>query len=248
MDERLFRQALQDEEVATALVGGLITWIATNKRLVAAARLEGLSLNDLQQFDAVLGLARLQRFCLELDDNEDNSDERYWQRTLQANGWVIAQVHAVPIMVIQGQLYVGGKLITNQMGNTADFLYENAISGNVVLVEIEDAATPLLGANYRNNIVNVSDELSGGLLQILNARQSLIENYTALATDDMLSPQPLSPRGLLIIGSSKQLRRQAQKSSFELFRNNRRDIDIVTFDELRRKIGLMIDLLRNAAK
>jgi len=247
-NEHQFREALRDDEVATALLGGLIRWIGGNERAVAAARLDGISLDELQQFDAALGLARLQRFCRELDDNADNDDEAYWQRTLDANGWAIAQVYAAPIMLIQSQVYVGGKLVTNRMGNTADFLYENEISGNVVLVEIKTPVTPLLGAAYRNNVVNISNELSGGLMQTLNARQSLIENYTSLATDDMVAQHPLSPRGLLIVGSSRQLRRHPQKASFELFRSNQREVEVVTFDELRRKIGLMIDLLQNVAK
>lgn len=248
MNEGQFQRALQDDELASALIRGLISWLSGNERVVAAARLDGISLEQLQQFDAVLGLARLQRFCRELDDNENNSDEAYWQNTLQSNGWAIAQVYAVPIMLIQSQVYVGGKLVTNRMGNTADFLYENDILGNVVLVEIKTPVTSLLGAVYRNNVVNVSEELSGGLLQILNARQSLTQNYSALATDDMLSRRPLSPRGLLIVGSGAQLRTHEQKASFELFRNNQREIEIVTFDELRRKVGLMIDLLQNVAK
>jgi hypothetical protein len=75
-----------------------------------------------------------------------------------------------------------------------------------------------------------------------------MENYSTLATEEMLSRRPLNPRGLLIVGSAKQLPNHAQRASFESFRNNQREIDIVTFDELRRKIGLMIDLLRNVAK
>jgi hypothetical protein len=63
-----------------------------------------------------------------LDDHEDSDDEAYWQRTLRTHGWVIS-VYAVPIMLIQSQVY--GKLVTNKVGNTADFLYENEISGNV---------------------------------------------------------------------------------------------------------------------
>ncbi len=248
MNQDQFQEALLDEEVASALLGGLVAWIAGNERAVAAARLDGISLDELQQFDAVLGLARLQRFCRELDDNEGNGEEAYWQRTLQLNGWAVAQVYAVPIMLIQSQVYVGGKLVTNKMGNTADFLYENDISGNVVLVEIKTPVTPLLGKVYRNNVTNISEELSGGLVQILNARQSLIENYTALASEGMASPRPLSPRGLLIVGSSTQLGEHAEMASFELFRNNQREIEIVTFDELRRKIGLMIDLLKNVVK
>jgi len=248
MNEARFHQALLDEEVASALIGGLITWIAGNERAVAAARLDGISLEELQQFDAVLGLARLQRFCRELDENEANSDEGYWQTTLEANGWAISQVYAVPVMLIHGQVYVGGKRITNRSGNTSDFLYQNGITGNVVLVEIKTPVTPLLASSYRNNVVNVSADLTGGLMQILNAERSLTENFTALMSDEPIGQRPLSPRGLLIVGAASQLNDHDEKACFEMFRNNQREVDIVTFDELRQKIDLMIELLQNVAK
>jgi hypothetical protein len=247
-NEQDFHQALRDDELASALLGGLIAWIAGNERAVAAARLDGVSLDELQQFDAVLGLARLQRFCRELEENADNDDEGYWQRTLNSNGWAIAQVYAVPIMLIDQQVYVGGKRITNRSGNTADFLYENSITENVVLVEIKTPATPLLGARYRNNVINVSADLTGGHLQIMNARRSLIENFSELMSQEGSYRRPLSPKGLLIVGSTDQLQEQEQRASFEMFRNNQRDIDIVTLDELRQKIELMIDLLMNVAE
>jgi hypothetical protein len=247
-NESQLRDVLQDEDAISTLLGGLITWISSNERAVAAARLDGISLEDLQQFDAVLGLARLQRFCRELDENAQNSDEGYWQNTFNLNGWVIAQLYAVPFMLIQSQVYVGGKLVTNRMGNTADFLFENEISGNVVLVENKTPATPLLGDPYRNNVFTISEDVSGGLVQILNARQSLIQNYATLATDEMASRRPLSPRGLLVIGSTEQLHDHSRKSSFELFRSNQREIDIVTFDELRRKAELLVNLIQNVSK
>jgi len=249
LDNARFRSALRNEELASALLGGLIAWIAENERVVAAARFDGISLEDLQQFDAVLGLARLQRFCRELDDNMSNDDEAYWQRTLKSNGWAIAQVFAIPVLLIQSQVYVGGKLLTNRQGNTADFLYESEISGNVVVVEIKSPVTPLLGDDeYRNGVYAASRDLSGGLVQILHARKSLGENYERLMTDEMRSQRSLGPRGLLIVGSGSQLSNHARVESFELWRNSQRDLDIVMFDELRHKVGLMIQLLQNAAK
>lgn len=163
-----FHRALDnnEEEVSSALLTGLISWIVTRERTVAAARLDGVSLEDLQQFDAVLGLALLQRFCRELDENASNDDQSSWQGSLQRNGWAVAQVFAIPVMLIQSQVYVGGKRVTNRGGNTADFLYENEVTGNVVLVEIKTPATPLLGSQYRNNIFPASDDLSGGLAQV----------------------------------------------------------------------------------
>jgi hypothetical protein len=137
--------------------------------------------------------------------------------------------------------------LSNSGGNTADFLYENNISGNVVLVEIKTPATDLVGGFYRNNVHNISRDLAGATLQILNAKQQLIEDYRRLADKQLKSRGPLSPRALLIIGQQANLSEEETRS-FELFRNNQRDVDVVTFDELRSKLQSLVDLLRKAGK
>jgi hypothetical protein len=136
-------------------------------------------------------------------------------------------------MRIHGQVYVGGKRITNRSGNTSDFLYRNGITGNVVLVEIKTPVTPLLASAYRNNAVNVSSHLTGGFMQILNAERSLTQNFTELIKDEPAGHRLLSPRGLLIVGSASQLDSHDEKVCSEMFRNNQGEVDIVTFDELR---------------
>lgn len=246
-DESKFKLALGDQELMTSLLGGLASWITANERAVAAARFDGISLEDLQQFDAVLGLARLQRFRRELDEHRD-SNESVWQAILESNGWVIAQVYAIPVMLVQGQVYVGGKRLTNRGGNTVDFLFQNQISGNVVLVEIKNPGTELLGKVYRNNVFPPSEELSGGLIQTLNSRASLIENFSALTPAESDVTSILSPRALLIVGTLDQLGTDLERKSFELFRTSQRDIDIVTFDELGEKVQLMIELLQNVVE
>lgn len=246
-DEGAFAQTLQDAEVAGALLSALLKWIYTNEQAIVAAQLEGISVQQLQEFDAVLALARLAKFCEELDEHYSESSEDYWQSLLERYSWVIAQVYAVPLMIVRGQVYVGGKTIANTGGNTADFLYQNRISGNVVLVEIKTPATPLTGAIYRNNVYNISKDLAGATLQILNAKQSLIEDYRSLANEQLVSGVAVSPRGLLIIGSQQSVPLTGDETrSFEMFRNNQRDIDIVTFDELRAKVQSLVDLLRQA--
>ncbi|NNN13502.1 MAG: hypothetical protein HKL81_07145 [Acidimicrobiaceae bacterium] len=59
---------------------------------------------------------------------------------------------------------------------------------------------PLLGAKYRNNVIDVSTDQMGGHLQIMNARRSLIENVSELLSEEGSYRRPLSPKGLLIVG------------------------------------------------
>jgi hypothetical protein len=248
-DEEQFAASLQDEDLARTLIAALLSWIYNNENAIVAARLEGISTDQLQQFDAVLALARLERFCHELDQHAAEPNEDYWQALLEQYSWVIAQVYAIPLMIVRGQVYVGGKTLSNRGGNTADFLYENKISGNVVLVEIKTPASPIVGQLYRNNVHNTSRDVAGGVLQILNAKQSLLEGYRRLVGNELKSAIALSPRGLLIVGSQERGSLSTEQlRSFELFRNNQRDIDIVTFDELRSKVQTMVDLLQMAGK
>jgi len=246
-DEEALQTAFGDEELSSALLSGLIRWMISRESAVLAARLDGVTVEELQQFDAILGLARLQRFLRELDENATIGEERIWQDSLSRNGWAIAQVFTIPVMLLQSQVYVGGKHFSNLGGNTADFLYENNVTGNVVLVEIKTPLTPLLGSRYRNNVYGVSDEVSGGMAQLLYDRASLSENFDNLATEDMQSSRALAARGLLIVGdTSISLRNHEQKRCFEQWRNNQREIEIVTFDELRAKVRMMVELFENS--
>ena len=57
----------------------------------------------------------------------------------------------------------------------------------------------------------------------MNARRSLIENFSELMSQEGSYRRPLSPKGLLIVGSTDQLQEQEQRASFEMFRNNQRE-------------------------
>lgn len=68
----------------------LLRWLTDNREAMAAARLEGITTEDMQTFDALLALARLERFCRELDENAANEEESSWQSLLERYSWVIA--------------------------------------------------------------------------------------------------------------------------------------------------------------
>ena len=89
--------------------------------------------------------------------------------------------------------------------------------------------------------------MTEGLAQIQVSRMSLIQNYHDLVTEEMASPRALDPKGLLLAGDIADLS-QSQRRGFELWRNAQREIDVITFDEMRRKVELMVELLKKAAE
>jgi hypothetical protein len=53
---------------------------------------------------------------------------------------------------------------------------------------------------------------------------------------------------MLIIGHSSQLDSDAKRASFELFRRGQRVMEIITFDELFKKIELLLSLLEGGGR
>jgi len=181
----------------------------------------------------------------EYEDNRENKDEGYWQDLFERHSWVLSQVCNQPLLIIRGQAYVGGKNIANQDGNVVDFLYSNAITKNATLVEIKTPAADLLAATqYRNNTYRPSVELSGAVQQLLVDRLSLIREYDALTRGEDAQFTTFNPRLVLVIGDAgREFNTDLERQSFELYRSNLRDVDVVTFDELRKKVSTLIDLL-----
>jgi hypothetical protein len=230
------RDALFSDEGAS-LLKGLIEWLPRRRDDETARLLAELDESDLNSFEVIVGYARLKRFLRAYQENKNDADERFWQRLLTEQGWVLSQLFASPFVVFHDQVYVGGKTIDNTGGNLADFLYRN-----VAVIEIKTPATRLVGDEYRNNVYPMTAELSGGVVQVLNNRDSLVENFKSLFPD--AGTQMLRPKALLVAGSIEgEGLTDSRLRSFEQFRNGLRDVDVVPFDELASKAESFLDLL-----
>lgn len=248
----LLRQLLQDGELERVLdqrqgadlLRNFLLWLTRNASSLVAT-LEDLDPAELISFDSAVGAARMKLLLREYEDNRENKDERYWQGLFERHSWVLSQVCNQPLLIIRGQAYVGGKNIGNKDGNVVDFLYGNAITKNATLVEIKTPAASLLAASqYRNNTHRPSVELSGAVQQLLNDRLSLIREYDALTRGEDVQFRTFNPRLVLVIGDAgREFNTDRERQSFELYRCNLRDVDVVTFDELQKKVCTLIDLL-----
>ena len=101
--------------------------------------------------------------------------------------------------------------------------------------------TQLLLSNYRG-ILPPTRDLSGSVLQVLDYRAKLV---SAMSTKDYgdKNVRGCNPRCVVIVGNSEnELQEDAARRSFELFRSSLRDVQIVTFDELFRKVEILAEL------
>lgn len=170
------------------------------------------------------------------DVNKDNSDEGFWQITLGQNAFAISQIFSVPVTLIQDKAYVGGMALDRKDARFLDFIFSGGNSNEAILVEIKTPTARLLGKKYRGNAYAPSAELGGSVVQVNDYCQTLRENIHATRKSGT-EVNVFNPRRVIIIGNyDKELNEPKKKASFEHFRGSLSGTDIVTFDELFKKI------------
>ena len=197
--------------------------------------------DNLSQLGEVVNIAKLKVNQAFFENNITNDKEEVWQTFLTANQWLISQLFSYPATIYKDKAYVGGKTIFNSDGKVVDYLYRSDLTKNVALVEIKTPKTKLLGSVYRNNIYSISDELSGGVNQLLRYKDTLLKNWQELSNgQDIIA---FNPNCILIIGNTSELNIPDKNASFELWRSTLNGIVVITFDELQKKIDNLISAL-----
>ena len=206
-------------------------------------KLQELQINDLKKLNLISSINTLKNVLRTWSDNKKNGIESYWQSFFKENSWVIAQIFSYPVILLQNQAYVGGKDINNKGGNVVDFLYKNSLSDNVLLVEIKTPITPIVGTTYRKSY-SISSDLSGSITQILNYKDELQKDCHRLVQQSTKIFQTFNPKCMVVVGTllDSGLNTE-QKRSFDLFRSDSRQVEIVTFDELFQKVKMLVSLL-----
>lgn len=155
------------------------------------------------------------------------------------NSWILSNILSMPVVFLNGKAYVGGKGCDNKGGKEADFLFRNKLTKNVFIVEIKTPLKKIIDgdAPYRMpNIFSMGKELTGGIVQVLNQRDSLQKEFYSISKGKF---KALNPKCVLLIGRLKGLKKE-QLESFELFRSNINDCEIITYDELLARTNLVL--------
>jgi len=176
------------------------------------------------------------------EGNQTNDDEAFWQVTFTQNAYALSQVFAVPVVFVKESAYVGGMNIDRANAKLVDYLLTIESSREAVLVEIKTPVTKLASGKYRGTY-RPSTELTGAIMQVLDYRRSLVRNLASLAEGTEHKLSAFSPLCVVVIGNgAKELDNDDKRAAFELFRANSRDVEIVTYDELFRKVELLAAL------
>jgi len=188
--------------------------------------------------------AAIDEFDIMLASKKDTPTlEKKWQAFLKKNSWIFSTLFAQPVLLYKDEAYVGGKSIDNHNGKYNDFLIKNGLSDNVSFVEIKTHLTQLMEDKpYRGtDVFSPSKDLSGAMSQVLNQRDHFQKEFYSLAYKAK-DVQTFNSKALIIAGQLGSMSAQ-QKSAFELMRSNSKDIELITFDELRTKVEGLLKLM-----
>jgi antiviral defense system Shedu protein SduA len=179
--------------------------------------------------------------------------EDVWQRFFEANPWILGISLTGQILTSWSseklEQVVAGRSVAG-VGKRTDALLRTAGRiRSLVFAEFKTHRTPLLDPRkepYRSGCYGPSADLAGGVAQLQGtvhrALTEIGERLASLAPDGSEIPDDYSylirPRAFLLIGSLEQLRGDQggvhtdRFRSFELYRHNTTEPEILTYDEL----------------
>jgi hypothetical protein len=185
----------------------------------------------------------------EVKSRKNCASEAVWQQYFEKNPWIFG--YGLSYIALSGltdkklEQVVHGHSVSSHGKRVDALLRTRGVISSLCFVEIKTHTTALLQQQpYRSGCWAASDELVGGIAQV--------QGSVALATDSIRSKLTIDdelgnptgeetfnylPRSFLVIGSLSEFLgdhgvNQERYRSFELFRRNTANPEVVTFDEL----------------
>ena len=176
------------------------------------------------------------------------SDEQVWQEFLNGNPFILSLAFGYPIIKVQEKASIGGRKLSGSGEKITDFLVKNSMTSNTALVEIKTPKARLLNKEeFRGGVFVPSAILSGSINQVLDQKYQFEREISRIKDNSgIFDIKSYSVHCCLVIGIMPS--EDNQQKSFELFRGNSKDIEIITFDELLEKLKNLKDFLEPTEK
>jgi len=173
----------------------------------------------------------------------DTKPEKVWQYFFKNNDWIFGfGLDYRYLGILQKEAHISPTDVVGKDGSIGDFLMGS--SKFTVLVELKRPDTSLFSkAKSSANAWRLSEDLIHAVSQILEQKASwqvfaeTNGNKNFNDHNELIKQRTVDPKSILIIGSDKQFEsteREAQikERTFELFRRDSRNIEILTYSEL----------------
>jgi len=237
-------EALGEAQVGPILGALLRRAARTENPMALADELALLGGQSLANLRNAAGIANLQAALSEWS-KLDTADELAWQGFFKRNEWILAQAFAQPVILFRSGATVRPESLERADRQIVDYVYTNALTKNLALVEIKTPDSRLLAAKpYRDSgIFRPAGELVGSVAQICSYRHNVKRYARTLLEPHMRAALRADPQCVVVVGSLAQLDERHKLESFEQYRRELRNVQIVTFDELRTRAESILGLL-----
>lgn len=176
----------------------------------------------------------------------ENLAEGRWQGFFNENPFILNMAFGYPVIKVRDQASVGGRKLSGDGEKITDFLVKNSLTNNTAIFEIKTPQTPILNKTpFRDGVYTPSADLSGSINQALDQKYQFQRQIAQIKDNTRLYDiESYAVHCCLVIG--KTPKGDDRKKSFELFRRNSKDVEVVTFDELLEKLKQLSAFLRAA--
>lgn len=237
-------EALGENQVGP-LLGALLRRAARAENpLRLAEDLAALGSQPLANLQSAAGIANLQSALAEWS-TLGTRDESAWQEFFKRSEWLLAQAFAQPVILFRSGATVRPENLARADKQIVDYVYTNALTSNLALVEIKTPDTQLLAASpYRDSgIYRPAGDLVGPVSQICAYRHNVKRYASTLLSGGMRAALRADPQCVVVVGSITQLDSESKIESFEQYRRELRNVHVLTFDEVRARAEGMLALL-----
>lgn len=172
--------------------------------------------------------------------------EDRWQDFFNENPFILNMAFGYPVIKVRDQASVGGRKLSGDGEKITDFLVKNSLTNNTAIFEIKTPQTAILNKSpFREGVYTPSSDLSGSINQALDQKYQFQSHIAQIKHNSRISDlESYAVHCCLVIGKTPE--GDDRKKSFELFRRNSKDVEIVTFDELHEKLKQLSAFLRAA--
>jgi hypothetical protein len=203
----------------------------------------GYRKNQLEVFSSLLSdPQRIASYCVEHGITTTQT-EKAWQHFFKKNEWIFGYgLDYRFLSILQREAHIGAEDVAGRDGSIADFLL--GATNFTVLVEVKKPGTRLFDERRnRAGSWKLSAELIDAVSQILEQKAGWQVKAEVNATgnfDDegnLIGQRTIDPKSILIVGSNGQFSGTEKENAiklrtFELFRRDSRNLEILTYDEL----------------
>jgi hypothetical protein len=174
--------------------------------------------------------------------------EGRWQNFFNENPFILNMAFGYPVIKVRDQASVGGRKLSGDGEKITDFLVKNSLTNNTAIFEIKTPHTSILNKTpFRDGVFTPSADLSGSINQALDQKYQLQKQIAQIKDNSRIHDlESYAVHCCLVIGKTPD--GDDRKKSFELFRRNSKDVEIVTFDELLEKLKQLSSFLRENEK